>query len=86
VNSYLPNYEAFITRAVEYVRIRNADMAARVGGVFVDLTSIFKNADGQIYTDYAHLTPEGNRLAALFIAERILPLIRKRAAQPSTPQ
>ena len=85
VNSYLPNYEAFITRAVQHVRTRNAGMAARVGGVFIDLTGIFKNVDGQIYTDYAHLTPEGNRLAALFIAERILPLIRKRAAQPSTP-
>ena len=83
VTSYLPNYEAFINRAVPYVRTRQTEMAARVGGAFVDLTGIFKDVDGQIYTDYAHLTPEGNRLAALHIAERILPLIRQRAAQPA---
>jgi hypothetical protein len=84
VKSYLPNYEAFITRAVQYVRTRETEMAARVGGAFIDLTGIFKDVDGQIYTDYAHLTPEGNKLAALFIADRILPLIRQRAARPAT--
>ena len=83
VKSYLPNYEAFITRAVQYVRTRETEMAARVGGAFIDLTGIFKDVDGQIYTDYTHLTPEGNKLTALFIAERILPLIRQRAAQPA---
>ena len=84
VKSYLPNYEAFITRAVQYVRTRETEMAARVGGAFIDLTGIYKDVDGQIYTDYTHLTPEGNKLTALFIAERILPLIRKRIAQPAT--
>jgi len=79
VKSYLPNYEAFITRAVQYVRTRETEMAARVGGAFIDLTGIYKDVDGQIYTDYTHLTPEGNKLTALFIAERILPLIRQRA-------
>jgi len=81
--SYLPNYEAFIARAVQYVRTRLSEMAPRVGGAFIDLTGIFKDVDGQIYTDYAHLTPEGNKLAAQFIAERILPLIRQRTAQPA---
>jgi hypothetical protein len=84
VNSYLPNYEAFVTRAVQYVRTRETEMAARVGGAFIDLTGIFKQADGQIYTDYAHLTPEGNKVAASFIADRILPLIRQRTAKPAT--
>jgi len=84
VKSYLPNYEAFITRAVQYVRTRETEMAARVGGAFIDLTGIYKDVDGQIYTDYTHLTPEGNKLTALFIAERILPLIRQRIAKPGT--
>jgi hypothetical protein len=76
VSSYLPNYEPYVTRAVQYVRERMSEMAPRVGGTFIDLTGIYKNADGQIYTDYAHLTPEGNQLAARYIAERILPLIQ----------
>jgi hypothetical protein len=86
VKSYLPNYEAFIKRAVEYVAKRQGEMAARVGGVFINLTGIYKDAEGQIYTDYAHLTPEGNKLAALFIAERILPLIRSKVAGHATSQ
>jgi hypothetical protein len=81
VKSYLPNYEMFIAHAVKYVRMRETEMAARVGGAFIDLTGIFKEETAQIYTDYAHLTPEGNRLASLFIAERILPLIRERIAK-----
>jgi hypothetical protein len=85
VKSYLPNYEAFITRAVQYVRTRETEMASRVGGAFIDLTGIFKTVDGQIYTDYTHLTPEGNKLAALSIAEHILPIIRQRTAQPARP-
>jgi len=37
-------------------------MAARVGGAFIDLTGIFKDVDGQIYTDYTHLTPRGQQV------------------------
>jgi hypothetical protein len=84
VSSYLPNYEAFITRAVQYVRTRMSEMAPRVSGIFIDLTTTFKDVDGQIYTDYAHLTPRGNQLAAQFIADRILPVIRQRTSHPAT--
>jgi lysophospholipase L1-like esterase len=85
VDSYLPNYEAFITQAVQFVRAREGEMAARVGGTFIDLTGIFKDADGQIYTDYAHLTPRGNQIVAQHIAERILPLIRSQP-NPGSPR
>ena len=84
VDSYLPNYEAFIARAVEYVRTQEAEMAARVGGTFIDLTGIYEDAEGQIYTDYAHLTPEGNKLAAKVIGKHILPIIRERTAPLGT--
>ena len=77
INAYLPNYEPFLKRAVEFVRTSEAEMAERVGGEFIDLTGIFKTAEGQIYTDYAHLTPRGNEIAARHIGERILPLIRR---------
>lgn len=76
VSSYLPNYEQFITRAVETVRDRENPMAAQVGGLFIDLTPIYEESQGQIFTDYAHLTPLGNQVAAHHIAEQILPLIR----------
>ena len=32
VSSYLPNYEEYITRAVQTVRVRESEMASEVGG------------------------------------------------------
>ena len=86
VESYLPNYEPFIIRAVQTVRAREGEMAARVGGTFIDLTQIYELADGQIFTDYAHLTPLGNQIAARYVAERILPLIRPAQSQDQSPR
>jgi lysophospholipase L1-like esterase len=83
VSSYLPNYEQFITRAVETVRDRENLMAAQVGGLFIDLTPIFKESQGQIFTDYAHLTPLGNQIVAKHITEQILPLIRMDSSSAS---
>jgi len=40
----------------------------------VDLTGIFAHVEGQIFTDYAHLTPEGNRM----VADRIMREIARR--------
>jgi lysophospholipase L1-like esterase len=48
-------------------------MAENVGATFLDLTDVFDGVDGQVFTDYAHLTPLGNRLVAARIAERIAP-------------
>lgn len=76
VDSYLPNYEEFAKGAAETIRARNTAMAAKVGGAFVDLTGIYKTVDGQIYTDYCHLTPKGNEILAKHVAESILPLIK----------
>jgi lysophospholipase L1-like esterase len=78
VSSYLPNYEAFITRAVGHVREVEPRMATDVGATFLDLTGIFQGAQGQIFTDYAHFTPRGNQIIAQYVAERIKPLLAAR--------
>lgn len=76
VQSWQPNYEAFIHRAVEFVRQEENQVVQRYGGQFIDATGIYRQAQGQIFTDYAHLTPNGNRLLADHIAARIIPMIR----------
>lgn len=83
VTSYLPNYEPFIHRAVGFVRQEEAKMAAEVGGQFIDLTGIYAGVPTQIYTDYVHLTPEGNDILARYVGERILPTIRQKVAGPA---
>jgi len=89
VASYLPNYEAFIHEAVPYVREREEAMARQVGGHFIDLTGIYAGVPDQIYTDYCHLTPLGNRLLAQDVAKGIIPWIRadvRRATPPVRPR
>lgn len=76
VASYLPKYEQFMHQAVPYVRSAEQAMADTVGGTFIDLTEIYDGIGEQIYTDYAHLTPLGNRMAADRILQGILPIIR----------
>jgi len=40
------------------------------------LTGIYADAEGQVFTDYAHLTPEANELLARYVSGRIVPWIR----------
>ena len=51
-------------------------MAERISGTFLDLPGVFAGVEGQVYTDYAHLTPLGNRIVAGRIADHVLPMIR----------
>ena len=76
VESYLPGYEEFMTRAVPVIAGLEKDAVEGLGGHFLDLTGIYDGAEGQIFTDYAHLTPRGNHLLADHVAEQILPLIQ----------
>ena len=76
IESYRPNYEPFIHQARDTVSAYEQAMAEEIGAEFLDLTRIFRDVPGQIYTDYAHLTPEGNALLAGYVAERILPIIQ----------
>jgi lysophospholipase L1-like esterase len=76
VESYSPNYEQYMLNGVPFVRAEEAAMAQRVGAQFIDLTGIYAGVSEQIYTDYAHLTPLGNRLAAERIFKEILPTVQ----------
>lgn len=78
VSSYLPNYEPLMHLAVGTVRRAMPAMATSVGGEFIDLTTIFDDTQGQVFTDYAHLTPLGNRIVADTLAGRIVPLVKQR--------
>lgn len=75
VDSYLPNYEPYAIRAVDFVRRQMTAMAPTVGGTFIDLTTAFDQAQGQMFTDYAHLTPEANQIVARRVADGILPYL-----------
>jgi len=85
VSSYLPNYEPFITRAVQHVREVEPRMANDVGATFLDLTQIFHGAQGQIFTDYTHFTPLGNQIIARYVAERIKPILAARIRRLEAP-
>lgn len=83
VESYRPNYEEFVHRAVPFLVSSEEAMAERVGADFVDLTRMYDGVNAQVYTDYAHLTPLGNRLLAERVARTILPRIRGNSAEVS---
>jgi hypothetical protein len=73
--SYLPNYEEFMRRAVPIVRELERPTVEKFGARFLDATPLFKDATGQVFTDYAHLTPSANEMLASFIANNILETI-----------
>lgn len=89
VSSYLPNYEQFAHRSTEFIKERERQMAADVGGQFLDLTGIYDGVQQQIFTDYCHLTPLGNEILANYVAGQILPTIHadiaKRQQAPAAP-
>ena len=85
VDAYRPNYELFMRRAVPYVVEAENEMAKQVGATFIDLSSVPGPVKGQVFTDYAHLTPFGNRIVAERILPRIMPLIRADLAASRIP-
>ena len=56
------------------------ETTSRYGGVFLDLTNVFSGVSEQAYTDYAHLTPAGNKLLAEYVGDRLVPLINNSAS------
>jgi hypothetical protein len=77
VESSLPGWEAWVKRAAPLVSGMVAETAERVGGTFLDLTEIYAGRTEQMYTDYCHLTPMGNRVLAEAAAAHLVPLIRE---------
>ncbi len=65
-------YETYIRAAVPIIAKRVEETVTPLGGRFLDLTGIYPTSQGQIFTDYAHLTPEGNRILAQRVADEIV--------------
>ena len=77
VTSSLPGWESWVRRAAPLVAGMVAEVAEEVGGTFLDLTGVYEGRPEQMYTDYCHLTPDGNRILAEAAAAHVVPLIRE---------
>lgn len=55
------------------------------GAHFLDLTDIFGGMEEDVYTDYCHLTPMGNKRLAEELAPKILPLVLERLKRRESP-
>ncbi|MEJ2541828.1 MAG: GDSL-type esterase/lipase family protein [Gemmatimonadota bacterium] len=74
--------EEFYSRATPMIADRIEEVVESLGGHFVDLTDIYDAAEGtQVYTDYVHLTPYGNRIVAERLAETIRDLVSSDLAE-----
>jgi hypothetical protein len=59
--------------------------AERSGAQFYDLTDIYGGVADDVYTDYCHLTPLGNKRLAEYLGERLLPTVEKRMRASADP-
>lgn len=80
VRSYRPGWETFMRLSTPWIVEQEKAMASRVGATFIDLTTAFRGVEGQVYTDYCHLTPLGNQVLAGIIAQHVTPLLLARLA------
>jgi hypothetical protein len=83
VSSYRPNYEEFMRLSTPWIIEQERAMAERTGSTFLDLTEAFRETQGQVYTDYCHLTPLGNEVVAGIIERQIVPMLRSRLTAPA---
>ena len=83
------NFVEYKNRARPIVTQYARTAAERSGGLYFDLTDIYGGVTGDVYTDYCHLTPQGNQRLAEYLGERLLPTVRKhllaRQAAPVDP-
>lgn len=70
-------YVEFKNRARPVVTEYARRAAEGSGALFFDLTDVFGEMEDDVYTDYAHLTPMGNKRLAEYLGEKLLPLVRK---------
>jgi lysophospholipase L1-like esterase len=82
VSSHTPDYEAFMHKAVQIVRELEEESVEKTRGEFLDLTNVFADIDGQVYTDYTHLTPHGNAVLARRVGDYLAPIIRRQLTSP----
>jgi hypothetical protein len=77
------NYVEFKNKAKPLVVDWLTRSTAKTGAVFLDMTDVFGGITADVYTDYTHLTPLGNKRLAERIGERILPLMNVEPAPHS---
>jgi len=71
------NYVEFKNRARPIVTEYARGAAEGSGAPFFDLTDVFGGMEDDVYTDYTHLTPMGNKRLAEYLGEKLLPAVRK---------
>jgi hypothetical protein len=69
------NFVEFKNRARPVVTEYARAAAEGSGALFFDLTDIFGDITGDVYTDYCHLTPAGNRRVGEYLGARLLPKV-----------
>jgi hypothetical protein len=86
VGHWPENYIGF-KNAARPIILEYLQNAAALGGMQIaDLTDIYAGVEGDVYTDYCHLTPTGNERLAQALAPAVLELLveRTRAARGSS--
>jgi lysophospholipase L1-like esterase len=74
-NHWQENFVKFKNEARPIVAKFLQEATAKTGSLFVDLTDIYGAVEGDVYTDYCHLTPLGNRKLAESLGDAIAPLV-----------
>jgi len=80
-NQWLVNYIEYKNRARPIVLEYMNAAAAESGAMVLDLTDIYGGITEDIFTDYCHLTPLGNRILAEYVGARILPTLQARVVR-----
>lgn len=78
------NYIDFKNRARPVVLELLREATAGTGAHPADLTDIYGEVEGDVYTDYCHLTPLGNRVLAEHLARQVGRLLRQRVGPGGT--
>ena len=80
VNYWPEGYLEFKNRARPMVLDKLRAAAETSGASTLDLTDIYGDLEETAFTDYCHLTPDGNRVLAESVAPTILALLEQRVA------
>jgi hypothetical protein len=80
------NFVEFKNRARPVVTEYARRAAEGTNALFFDLTDIFGGIAGDVYTDYCHLTPVGNHRLAVYLGERLLPVVTEQVRRDPRPR
>lgn len=79
---WIENNEEFLRRATPLIADRLRETVTPLGARFIDMTSVYDGVEGQMFTDYVHLTPDGNRVLAERVALEILSMVGDSSSDP----